>query len=203
MKKILFYLPVGVLTLTTIAAFLALIETSASAYVPTTSTASVTVNSTCSFDYDYDYTSSLNLATGMTATTESDTTKPTAHLTCNNPDGFVIEGIGFSPTAASAGEGVEGATAMYGTSGSIATGTSGTDSYWSFKVTTLTASTSATTSYSSYSSVPASSTTVASFTGSNSGVVSGTFRPDYQVHVSPIQAPGNYNGAVKYTIVSN
>lgn len=200
MKKTII-LSVGLLTLTIILSAIALLEAPAFA-VTRTNIASVTVNSTCSFDDEYDYTSTFTLTAGLSANTESDSSKPTAHLTCNNPNGFEIDGIGFSPTASSAGDGVEGATSMYGASGSIATGTSGTGSYWSFKVSTLAASTSASTSYSDYSDVPATITPVATFAGSNSGVVTGTFRPDYQVHVSPTQAPGTYTGAVKYLIVA-
>lgn len=201
MKKTLIYLPVGILTIITASSGAILASASVSAELSTE--ASVTVNSTCSFNDNYDYTSRLTLNAGTTSTTEGNG-KPTAQLTCNNPAGFGITGVGYSPTSSSEGAGVEGATAMYGTSGTIATGTSGDDSYWGFKITTLTASTAnPTNNYPNYSSVPSVATSVVEIDGSSSGVVTATFRPDYQVHVSTTQAAGTYTGAMKYTVVSN
>lgn len=74
------------------------------------------------------------------------------------------------------------------------TATSGATSAWAFKMNATGTTTS--NPFSSYTAVPAAETTA--LQGAATSAV--TFRPTYQVYVSPTQAPGNYTGSVVYTI---
>ncbi len=171
----------------------------------------VQVNDACTFDADYSYTFSLSgsAGTSVDTTSVSSTTRQPITVTCNDINGFLIKAIGSSPTSSSAGVGVDGATDMYGANGTIPTGTSGSNSYWAMKITSATNNTvSGGVSYpngynNTYGLIPSNSTTILSFTGSTTAVVTGSMRPDYMVNISTTQPAGSYTGAVKYTIVGN
>ena len=210
MKMKLKYLPSLILTLITMLSLLALLAPSASADTPADAVVNVTEG--CAFDDDYSHTFTLSFAPGLVVNTES-ATRPTINVTCNNPNGFKINTIGFSPDATHA-SGNEGNTFMYGSTGvNIATGTSGTSSYWSMKISSATATRAdggtpaATVSiqspYSAYSNVPATSTPVISYGAVTDSTVNGTMRADYQVSLATDQAAGTYTGKVKYTVVPN
>lgn len=212
MKIKLKYLPTIILTLITASGGAVLLSSNAGA-VDDDADAIVNVNTACVFDSDdYDYTKTFATTPGTYVDTESDSSKPTVHVTCNNINGFSIKAIGFSPDATHAA-GYEGNTFMYGgTVGNINTGTSGTNSWWAFKVTSATAtvppSTTPTTvtpvsPYGSYAAIPSSATSILNYAGSTDGPVTGTMRTDYKINVSSTQSAGTYTGQVKYTIVGN
>lgn len=213
MKNKIKYLPIGILTLTTVFSGVAL--SSASVKAATTGSAEVTVsvNTACNFTGDTTFTTSLIADAGVRLDTESiaDATRGLFNVTCNNPDGFYVTAIGFSPDASNPG-GLEGNTSMYSTKGTINTGTSGDNSYWSFKVSRVTGTNASivgtaqgdTVNYANYANVPETDTTIVRYGATYStDVVSGTIRTDYQIYTSPTQPAGTYTGAVKYKIVEN
>ena len=203
MKNKIKYLPIGILTLTTTASGFALSATPVIAATSGSKTASVTVAKSCSFSSASTTSSTLSLTAGATSTTEGNTSKTINTVICNTTNGFYVQAVGFSPDATHP-DGLEGNTAMYGADGTIPTGTSGADSYWGFKVSNAVSSTNNTPSivpaYSVYATVPNSPVTIAEYAATTTGVSSGSFRTDYQVHIGADQASGSYSGAVKYII---
>ena len=205
MKNKIKFLPIGILTLTTMVSGAALAGSSA---IATSNNASVTVTTSCGYTSGSSFSTTLSVDAGETHTTESDApSKSSFSVTCNNPDGFKVNAIGFSPTASSEGEGVEGTTYLYSSAGTIATGTSGADSYWAFKVSSTSASgttASIVSPYSDYSVIPSSSTAVVNFAATDStDDVTGTVKTDYKIFASSSQPAGTYTGAVKYVLVEN
>lgn len=94
--------------------------------------------------------------------------------------------------------GKNSSTALSGSAGSIATGTSTTgNSSWAFKTTTSTTGVEYQGDYhsGSFAPVPANAT-IAKGTGN------ATFTMNYQVYVSTTQATGNYSGGVVYTLTN-
>lgn len=225
MKNKLKYTPSLILILTTVFAGLLLAAPHASAESdgPYSADAVVTVDESCSFDSDYSYTSTFTVLNGTAKDTESDTSKPTVGVTCNNSTGFSVKAIGYSPDATHT-TGNDGNTDMFMTGGTatspvIPTGAGSTNttfavsapSFWGMRVdpTTVTSSTSYTinatynTSAHTYAAVPSSATTVVHYAGSPSTPVTGTLRTDYGFYVSQAQAAGTYTGKVKYTIIGD
>lgn len=193
MKNKITYLPIGILTSMTVLSGAALLNSGALA---TTADATVTVGVACYFTTS-NYTSSISGDAGRIFTTESDTSKPTASITCTDPSGFVVQARGENGSTVLAGANPS--------SGSIATGTntSGSSS-WGFKVTSTSGTRDlAYASGTAYYAVPSVATPIISFTGSSSAAVVGTFRTDYQVYVAPVQPADTYSGGVEYTVVPN
>ena len=199
MKNKITYLPIGILTLTTALAGVSLSSTGVAADTSGSRDATVTVGASCTFTGTTSYTASISVYAGNTS--ESDTSRAPYSISCNNPTGFKVQAIGFS-------DNTDGDTDMHAGTGSetIATGSTGPSSYWGFRIgfAYATAGTATVeTGYNTYTSVPSSATDVISFSGSTASVVTGLFRPDYQIYVAPSQAAGTYSGAVKYTLVPN
>lgn len=205
MNKKLTYLPIGILTLTT--AFSGVALTSANVIAETTGskTATVTVPTSCTFTTAASYSTALTVYAGSTADTTSNTSKAMNQVSCNDPAGFKITALGFSPDATHA-EGLDGNNTLYDSvsGNTIATGTSGDNSFWAFKVGAAygTSTVTVATGYGDFSEVPGGETPVDIITygGTSAGSVTGLFRTDYQVHASSMQPGGSYTGAVKYAI---
>ncbi|MBR3252926.1 hypothetical protein IKF84_02545 [Candidatus Saccharibacteria bacterium] len=205
MKNKITYLPIGILTLTTALAGVSLSSTGVAADTSGSKAATVTVGSSCTFTGTTSYSATVAVYAGNTS--ESDTSRSPYSISCNNPSGFVVQAIGFSPDSTHPA-GLDGNTAMYNSESgtTISTGTSGPDSYWGFRIgfAYATAGTATIeTGYNAYAAVPSSATDVISFSGSTASVVTGLFRPDYQVYAAPSLTAGSYSGAVKYTLVPN
>lgn len=204
MKNKIKYLPIGILTTTTALSGVALSSAGVAAdQLSSSKPASVTVGTACTFTGSTSYTENIDLYAGTLV--ESNTARAPYEVKCNDPNGFKIQAIGFSPDSTHPG-GLEGNTAMYNsaTGATIATGTSGTNSYWSFKIGFAYASegtATIATGYNSYKNVPSSALDLITYSGSTSSFVSGLFRPDYQVFAAMFQGAGSYAGAVKYTLV--
>lgn len=203
MKNKIKYLPIGILTITT--AFSGVVLSSAGVAadeITNSRPASVTVGSACTFTGTTSYTENLDVYAGTLV--ESNTGRAPYEIKCNDPSGFVVQAVGFSPDAENPA-GKEGNNFMYGGAlGNITTATSGDNSYWSFRIGFYYASTGTVTpatGYNSYHTIPNTATTVLTYSGSTSDTVSGLFRPDYQVFAANAQAAGTYSGAVKYTLV--
>ena len=186
----------------------------------------VNVNDACTFDDDFSYTFTYAVDAGTADDTEDEARETTTGtgdkeitVSCNNINGFVIQAIGFSPDATHSA-GYAGNTNMYSstTSAVVATGagaTTGTiptstPSFWGMKITSATSPdgtvtinpTYGTTAH-NYVAVPNATTTVVTYPGSTTGVVTGTMRPDYGFYISDTQPAATYTGKVKYTIVGN
>lgn len=213
MKNKIKYLPIGILTLTTAVSGVTLSAASVNAATTGTADVTVSVNTACNFTGTTTFANSLIADAGVTLNTESisDATRGIFNVTCNNPNGFYITAIGFSPDASNP-SGLEGNTAMYSTKGTINTGTSGTNSFWSFKVSNVTGTNASivgsaqgdTVNYANYANVPSTDTTIVRYGATSStDVVNGTIRTDYQIFTSQTQPAGTYTGAVKYKIVEN
>lgn len=206
MKNKLKYLPVSILTLTTVLAGTTLAGSSVSADTTASRNVAVTVGASCNFDTDTSYTSSLSLISGNSATTEGDSTKSISMISCTGFNGFKIHAVGYSPTASSPTVRVEGATDLYGAAGTIPTGTAGPGSYWGFKIGSVQSNTGYTiaSSYGDYSAVPSTLTEIVSYNaGATPAVtITGQFRTDYKVSTAISQPTGTYTGGVKYVIVT-
>lgn len=201
MKNKIKYLPISILTLTTVASGAALSSGGTLAVTSGSKTAAVTVTSACSFSSVSGNVANLDVTPGGISNTQD--SDRSSVVSCNNPLGFEVQAVGFAPDADHA-EGYEGNTAMYGPNGTIPTGTSGTDSYWSFKTRVIHATTTATVTpgYGEYSEVPDTAVKILDVAGATGSSVMGIFRTDYQAHVSASQPTGSYSGKVKYTIVN-
>ena len=203
MKNKLKYIPTLILTLVTVFAGMVLSSSGADAALTGSKDAVVNVLPACTFtNSDSAYTIPISLAAG----TNSNADGTTVGVNCNEITGFFVQAVGFSPDGTHP-DGLEGNTAMYGSQGTISTGTSGSNSYWAFKVKSATSSTSYTiaSGYDDYANVPSSATTIVTY-GAPTTVgtaVTGNFIPNYKVSVSSTQAAGAYTGAVKYTLASN
>jgi hypothetical protein len=127
------------------------------------------------------------------------------NVSCNTPSGSTAAEAGWKLTAVGAGVD-EHVNELYGTSGSIATGTStnGANSQWAFKVVKTDAVSGV--EYASgydgdFAAVPAGTNEDPEkdlVTGS--GNATSAFTMTYQVYISQTQAQGTYTGAVKYTL---
>lgn len=199
MKNNLKYLPIGILTLTTAVSGAVLSGTGVSAADTASAGISVTVGAACTFSAggSASATTTINAQAGGGVVNTESLTRPNFSISCNDPDGFVIQAAGQNGDTNLRGNGA--ISAAYIPTGTTTSGTSS----WAFKVTnaTATAGTVNYAAYQNYSSVPATATTIASYSGSASAVVSGTMRTDYQIYTTSSQASGTYTGAVEYTIV--
>ena len=207
MNNKLKHLPIGILTLTTVVSGVAL--SAPGAFAESSANATVTVGDACTFAITSNTTTLSSIVPGSVVNTEGDTSRNGIFdTTCNNPNGFKIQAIGYTNST-------EGSTVMSSsTTGlSIATGlnTTGNTSSWAFKVTNATGSAGVAidSDYASrgasddlYRVIPSTADDLVTYTGSSSAVVTGTLRTDYRVYVSASQAAGTYTGAVRYTIVT-
>ena len=164
-------------------------------------TASVTVASAC--------TMSASLNTPHTDTVSPNQYKAgigqtTLKVTCNDVGGYAIYAVGYT------GEkiGDTNSTKLVGTNGSIVTGTaeSGNTSNWAMKLATSGSSYVATldNGFGSYSAVPSEYTKVAHYSGPTDmgdEAVGSTLTTTYAAFVAGTEAPGTYEGKVKYTMV--
>lgn len=216
MKIKLKYLPTLTLTLITVLSGFALLTSGANADEQSALSV-VNVSEGCGFNAEYGQTYTLAVTPGLTGNTESES-RTQIEMTCNNPNGFQVKAVGFSPDVDHP-TGYEGNNFMYGSTGvNISTGTSGADSYWSMKISSASvkkASTSGSTyddcstsllcgiesPYSAYAAVPSSATAVLTYAPVTDSTVLGKMKTDYQIHLSTHQAAATYTGKVKYTIV--
>lgn len=123
-------------------------------------------------------------------------------VVCNDAGGFAIYAIGFSGNKYTG----ENHTKLIGTTSTIPTGTSGDNSWWAFKVNPVTGTyqPSIAGSYSSYSVVPDTFAKVAyreASTDAGAGATGSGLQAYYKVKASLSQAPEDYTGRVKYTLV--
>ena len=203
-KSKLLYLPIGILSIATLCSGYMLAGASVSADSQTVS-AAVTVLDACSMEgQDYSYINTVTA--GTTTTTESDATKSSLSVTCNDANGFSIYAVGSSPATAG-GEPAEGNTGLIGTSGVIATGNytaSPTNSYWAMKMTvdnsTVSAGSTVTNNFTNYSAVPSTYSEVVRVGGATAGNSTAEMRSDYLVYMASNQAAGTYTGGVRYVM---
>ncbi len=218
-KEIITYLPIGILTGVTMVSGAILSGSSAGAVVNATcttdsttgrrtctnaNTASVTVGSACGYT-NATSTNTINLESdaGLIVTTESDNTKPSMTISCNDAGGFKIYAVGNSPATAG-GEATLGQTHLISASGSIntGTGTSGLTSAWAYKVTSATSNSTVTNhNGNAYAEIPSEYSKIVSVAGLNDEAATATVRTDYRIYLSPIQAADTYVGGVVYKLV--
>ncbi len=203
-KMKLTYLPTGILTLATVLSGIGLASSGVQAATEA-ATAAVTVADACTLTgSNYSYTNTVSA--GSETTTESDNSKPSLSVTCNDSNGFSIYAVGYSP-ATVGGEAAEGYNSLIGASGSIATANysaNPSNSYWAMKMTVDNSSVSAgstvTNNFSSYSAVPSSYAEVVRVSGATAGNSTASMRSDYLVYMASNQPAGTYTGGVRYVM---
>lgn len=164
--------------------------------------ASVTVNGACNFaEGTTGYEKTLTLI-GDTATTETESSRPSMSVTCNDPNGFAVYVVGASDEMGAENDKHVNYMVKEDKSAYIPTGTSGNGSWWAMKVTNADTGTLQNGFVTgTYHEVPNAATEIVKVDGSSTGSQTLNMQMDYTVHVANNQAAGTYTGKVKYTIV--
>ena len=189
----------GVLLGGTVMAGIALTNLKVSAADSSTSdSVTIQVKSSCTMSGG-DSTYNANVNPGQET---SDLGPSNIQVVCNDAGGFAIYAIGFSGNKYTG----ENHTKLIGATSTIPTGTSGDNSWWAFKVNPVTGTyqPSIAGSYSSYSVVPDTFAKVAyreASTDAGAGATGSGLQAYYKVKASLSQAPEDYTGRVKYTLV--
>lgn len=222
MKNKIKYLPIGLLTLTTVlsGASLAGVGVFATTAACTTTngtttcsgagaipietgvasnTATVHVSSACTFTNTDDATETASFDAGVYDTTHFANLN-TIQAVCNDASGLKVYAIGYS-------ENTDGNTNLVSEVGTIATGTyteGDTTSSWAMKITDNGGTNTAVipTAFQDYNVVPNDYTLVASFAPQTATASSIKINTSYAVFASRTQPAGSYTGKVKYTITS-
>ena len=199
--------PTLVLVFTTVLVGFTLASSSASADDSYVSTATIRVAESCSITSTLDTAHTAYLPAGIySGNYNSDghdyrngIGKTTIKAFCNDPAGFSIYAIGYTNDTFGNNTliGPDNNTIVTGT------GTSGETSNWAMKIGTV-AGTYAPTlenGYGSFKAVPSTYDKVASFNSVTDLTNGSSITTTYAAYIASTQAPGTYNGKVKYTLV--
>lgn len=193
----------GLLSLSTIvlsgATIISGILLSSSGVSADSATASVTVGSACTMTATVNTAHSTEISPGASQTGIGSTTLNTI---CNDAGGFAIYAVGYTGN-------VYGNNKMSNGADEFNTGTGTSASNWNMSLSQVTTGTYATTidgSFGSYSAIPSTFTKVAhrdSATDSTSTnpPTGSSISLTYGAYISTTQAPGEYVGKVKFTLV--
>ena len=197
----------GLMLLISILCFIVLVSKSSYADDSYVSTATIRVAESCSITSTLDTPHIALLPAGIySGNYNSDghdyrngIGKTTIKAFCNDPAGFSIYAIGYTNDTFGNNTliGPDNNTIVTGT------GTSGETSNWAMKIGTV-AGTYAPTlenGYDSFKAVPSTYDKVASFNSVTDLTNGSSITTTYAAYIASTQAPGTYNGKVKYTLV--
>ena len=176
-----------------LASMAVLLSSSASAD-STSANATVTVGSACTMTATVDPAHTAEVPAGSTKTNIGSTTLNTI---CNDAGGYAIYAVGYSGDE-------YGNNKMLNGTNEINTGTGTSASNWNMSLSQVTTGTYATTidgGFGSYSAIPATYTKVAHRDSMTDSTTGSSINLTYGAYVASTQAPGDYVGKVKFTMV--
>ena len=159
-----------------------------------TANATVTVGSACTMTATVDPAHTAEVPAGSTKTNIGSTTLNTI---CNDAGGYAIYAVGYSGDE-------YGNNKMLNGTNEINTGTGTSASNWNMSLSQVTTGTYATTidgGFGSYSAIPATYTKVAHRDSMTDSTAGSSISLTYGAYVASTQAPGDYVGKVKFTMV--
>ncbi|MDO4747210.1 MAG: FISUMP domain-containing protein [Candidatus Saccharibacteria bacterium] len=156
--------------------------------------ASVTVGSACTMTATVNTAHTTEIPAGTAKTDIGSTTLKTI---CNDVGGYAIYAVGYSNNE-------YGNNKMLNGTNEINTGTGSSASNWNISLSQVTTGTYATTidgGFGSYSAIPATYTKVAHRDSMTDSTTGSSINLTYGAYVASTQAPGDYVGKVKFTMV--
>ncbi|MDO4746931.1 MAG: FISUMP domain-containing protein [Candidatus Saccharibacteria bacterium] len=178
----------------TVLASMAVLLSSNTSADSTSANATVTVGSACTMTATINTTHTAEVPAGSTRTDIGSTTLNTI---CNDAGGYAIYAVGFSNDE-------YGNNKMLNGTNEINAGTGSSASNWNMSLSQVTTGTYATTidgGFGSYSAIPSTYTKVAHRDSMTDYTTGSSISLTYGAYVASTQAPGDYVGKVKFTLV--